>query len=104
MLVSQQWCADRPKYIVKHQLKLCLARSARAVEYTDYISANGLDFPNECPGYDNQQSDGGAPVMMELRGIRNTPLLPSLPGTLWAGMVAPDRVLSMGKIELKLFT
>ena len=30
----------------------------------------------------------------------NTPSLPSLPGSLWPGTVAPDRVLSMGKIEL----
>ena len=26
--------------------------------------------------------------------------LPSLPGPLWPGVVAPDRVLSMGQIEL----
>ena len=26
--------------------------------------------------------------------------LPSLPGSLWPGLVAPDRVLSMGQIEL----
>ena len=29
-----------------------------------------------------------------------TPLLPLLPGPLWPGMVALDRVLSMGQIEL----
>ena len=29
-----------------------------------------------------------------------TPLLPSLPGPLWSRVVAPDRVLSMGQIEL----
>ena len=29
-----------------------------------------------------------------------TPSLPSLPGPLWPGMVAPERVLSMGQIEL----
>ncbi len=31
----------------------------------------------------------------------STPLLPSLLGLLWPGVVAPDRVLSMGQIELK---
>ena len=35
-----------------------LAQSARAVEYTDCISEEGKDTPNECPGYDAKQSDG----------------------------------------------
>ena len=39
--------------------------------------------------------------MMELWGMRNTPSLPSLPGQLWPGVLAPDRVPSMGEIELK---
>ena len=29
--------------------------------------------------------------MMELLGMRNTPSLPSLPGPLWPGVVAPDK-------------
>ena len=29
-----------------------------------------------------------------------TPSLPSLPGPLWPGVVATDKVLSMGQIEL----
>ena len=57
-------------------------------------------LPNECPGYDTKQSDGEAPVMLELWGMQNTPLLPSLPGPAWPGVVAPDRILSMGQIEL----
>ncbi len=32
--------------------------------------------------------------------MRSTPLLPSLPGPLWPGVVAPVRVLTMGQIEL----
>ena len=32
--------------------------------------------------------------------MRSTTLLPSLPGPLWPGVVAPDRVLSMGQTEL----
>ena len=32
--------------------------------------------------------------------MRSTPSLPWLPCLLWPGVVAPDRVLSMGKIEL----
>ena len=39
--------------------------------------------------------------MPELWGMWSTPSLPSLPGPLWPGVVAPDRVLSMGHIELK---
>ena len=69
-------------------------------EYTDCISAEGLDFPNECPGYDTKKSDGEVPVMLEVYGMRSTHSLPSLPGPLWAGVVALDRVLSMGQIEL----
>ena len=38
--------------------------------------------------------------MMDLWGMRSTPLLPPLPGPLWPGVVAPGRVLSMGQIEL----
>ena len=47
---------------------------------------------NECPIYDTKKSDGEVPVMLELWGMRSTPLLPSLPGPLWPGVVAPDKV------------
>ena len=50
-----------------------------------------------CLGYDTKLSDGKAP---EFRGMWNTPLLPLLPGLLRLGVVAPDRFLSMGQIEL----
>ena len=55
---------------------------------------------NECLEYDAKQSDGEIPVMLDLWGIRSTPSLPSLPGSLWPGVVALDRVQSMGQIEL----
>ena len=45
-----------------------------------------------CP----KQSDGEVPVMLELWGMRNTSLLPLLPGPLWPGMVVLDWDLSMG--------
>ena len=48
-----------------------------------------------------QQSDGKAPIL-ELWGMWSTPSLPMLAGPLWPGVVAPDRVLSMGQIESKL--
>ena len=41
--------------------------------------------------------------MLEFWGMRITPSLPLLPGPLWPGMVAPDRVLSMGQIELPTY-
>ena len=46
------------------------------------------------------KSGGEAPVMLEIWGMWGTSLLPSLLGPLWLGVVAPDRVLSMGQIEL----
>ena len=46
------------------------------------------------------QSDGEVPVMLELWGMRSIPSLPSLPAPLWPCVVAPDRVLSMGQIEI----
>ena len=38
--------------------------------------------------------------MLELWGIRRTPPLPSLPGPLWPGVVAPDKVLFIRQIGL----
>ena len=32
--------------------------------------------------------------------MRSIPSVPTLPGPLWPGLVAPDRALSMGQIEL----
>ena len=53
-----------------------------------------------CPGYDIKQSDGEVPVMMELWGMWSSSSLPLLPGSLWPRVVAYDRVLSIGQIEL----
>ena len=38
--------------------------------------------------------------MLELWGMYSTTSLPSLQGPLWSGVVALDRVQSMGQIEL----
>ena len=38
--------------------------------------------------------------MLELWGMGNTLLLPSLPGSLWRRVVTPDKVLSVSEIEL----
>ena len=58
----------------------------------------GKTLPNECPGYDIKQSDGE--VLLELWGMWSTVSSLLLPGPLWPGVVAPDRVLSMSQIEL----
>ena len=51
------------------------------------LLCRGEDTPNNvCPGYDIKQSNGEVPVMLELWGIRSTPLLLSLPGPLWPGL------------------
>ena len=76
-----------------------VAQSAGAVEYTNCFSAEGYDSPSECPEFDTKQSDCEASVMLEPWGMRTTPSLPSLPGLLWPGVVAPERVLSMDQIE-----
>ena len=50
---------------------------------------------NVCPGYDIKKSDGEVSVM--LRSLENAEYpLPSLPGPLQSGLVAPDRVLCIG--------
>ena len=54
------------------------------------ISAKGLD--SLFPGYDTEQSDGKAPVRLELRGMQS--IAPR------SNVVAPNRVLSVGQIEL----
>ena len=38
--------------------------------------------------------------MQEVWEMRGIPSLPSLPGSLWPGVVALPRVLSIGQIEL----
>ena len=81
--------------------QLTLVPLAGTVEYTDCISAEEVrPSPNECPRYDPKQSDAEVPVMIELWGMRSTPSLPLLPGSLWPRVVVPDNVLSMGQIEL----
>ena len=59
------------------------AKSAGAVEYTDWISAKRQNAnPHECPGYDSKQSDGEALLMLELWGMWSTPALLLFPGPL----------------------
>ena len=73
-----------------------VVQSAGTAEYTDCITTEESDIANDCLRYDTKQSDGEAPVMLELWGMQSIPLLSSLPDPLWPGVVTPDRVLSMG--------
>ena len=45
----------------------------------------GKTSANGCPDYDTKQSDGEAPVMLELWGMQSTSLWPSLLSLLWPG-------------------
>ena len=67
-----------------------------AGEYTDCIAT---DSPNECYGYNIKQSEGEATVILKFWGMQSTPSLPTFPGPLWPGVVAPERVRSVGQIE-----
>ena len=77
-----------------------LVRLAVSVEYTYSIPAEGLDSSNVLPGYNTQQSDGEAPVMLELWRMLSFPSLLLLPRPLWPRVDAPDMVLSMGWIKM----
>ena len=76
-----------------------IAQLAGFVEYTDCISEKRWDHSNKRPAYDIKQSDAEAPIMLDLGGIRSTSPLPSLPCLLWPGVVVPERVLFMDRIE-----
>ena len=52
---------------------------------------------NECPGYDIKQSNGEAPVMLQFLGNAEYSIIAI---ALKPGVVAHDRVLSTGQIEL----
>ena len=71
--------------------------------YNTKQSDGEVPLSNECPGYNTKQSDGEVPGMPGIWGIRSTPSLPLFPGPLWPGVVAPDRTLSMGSIELTAY-
>ena len=60
----------------------------------------GENFPDKFPEYDIKLSDGDAPLMIELWRMQSTRLLPLFLGPLWPGMVATNRTLYMGQIEL----
>ena len=60
----------------------------------------GIVSSNDCPRYDIEQSNGEAPIILELWEMWSTSSLPLFRGLFMPGVVAPERVLSMGQIEL----
>ena len=73
------------------------AQSAGTVEYAD---CGAVKLPQKCPRYNTKQSDGEVPVMLERWGRWSTPSLPALPDPLWPRVMAPEKDISMGQIEL----
>ena len=55
---------------------------------------------HKCPVYDTKQSNGEIAAMLEICWTQSAPTMPSLSYQLWPSVLAPDRVLSMGQIEL----
>ena len=74
-----------------------MAQSVGAGEFTDCW---GVRLPQRVSWYDIKQSDREASVMLKFWGMQSTHALPLLPGLLWPGGVALDKVLSMSQIEL----
>ena len=84
--------------LVANETECCIAQPAGAVEHTDYKSAEGLDTTfNECPTYDMKQSDVEA-LVLEIWGNIDYPFIVLAPFK--QGVVAPDRILFIGQIEL----
>ena len=77
-----------------------MAQSAGPVEYRLHLCRGVRPAPNQSPRYDCKQCDGEVPVKMELWETRSISSMPSIPGPLWSRVVAPDRVICMGQIEL----
>ena len=64
------------RQIHKLNHKRHVAQSVGAGEYTDCISAEGYDSPNECSGWETKQSDGEASVRLDIWGKQRTLFLP----------------------------
>ena len=77
-------------------LNVIKVQLAGVAEYTDCISEEGWDCPNEYPGYRIKQSDGEAGAL----GNAANPFIAIAPGTTLAWSGCSDRVLSMGQIDL----
>ena len=64
------------------------------------LLCRGVKHPQRVSCNDINQSNSDSLVMLEILGMWSTWSLPLHPGPLWPGVLAPERVLSMGQIEL----
>ena len=81
------------------QLHICLVGQDCKLHRL-YLCKGLIPHHNECREYDTKQSDGEVSLMMELSAMQSASSLPSLPGPLWPGVVALDRVLSMSQVVM----
>ena len=86
--------AWRPMSPVVHS-KRCSRSSALRKARSRRYPARTITNYNECPEYDTKKS---VPVMLKLCEKQSTPSLALLPGPLWTGVIAPDRVLSISQV------
>ena len=90
------WLLNSDRTSLKN-LSMRISQSAWAVEYTDSTSERGQPLlPKIVLDMTLHNLMVMVPLMLDLWGMWSTPSLPSLPSPLWLGVVAPDRVLSMG--------
>ena len=90
------WFQPETKTLTR-KLEIIFCPVSRGCSIHRLLLCRGVRPPsNDCPGYDTKQSDGEVPAILELWGMRSTPLLPLLPDPLGPRVVALDRALSMG--------
>ena len=78
----------------------CLVAWGCRIDKPNLWKGTTSSLTNVCPRSHTEQSDSEVPIMLERWGTQSTPSLESRQVTLWPGVVAPDRVLSMGQKEL----
>ena len=86
------------KIWILHVFKCLTSQLIGGVEYKNCISAVSKTY-NKCPVYDIKPSDGEV-LALELWGICDALLLQLLLSPLWPRVVASDRFLSVGQIQL----
>ena len=87
-------------YTMKGFFKNILAKlGVGPVEYTSCISALGLKLLQKVSWIWHNLIVWGSSNAGALGNVEYPPSLPWEPGPLWPGVVAPDRVPSMGQIE-----
>ena len=94
-IYKQDLALNNIQWLICYNMKPIIIHQLSQQKILTASLQSGNPHPNECSGYDTK-TDSEAPVMLELWGMRSTPSLPLLPCPLWPGVVALDRVISMG--------